>query len=166
MQQMQPPLQNRQDEPSASSTQDSLSTSYAPTSASSSVFSNSPATTSTTTGIVRPPLRTSTSSPDPLAVPFEQLSLYDQDKLRRRQQQDKQLVHHPTHAPSNPHVGSEWENDARFVDESTMLRRPLGQNAKGKAPDHGYGKSVLRHSVFWRIFQCRPCGAITLPRSP
>lgn len=165
MRQMQPPLQNRQNEPSASSTQDSLSQSYAPTFVSSSACPASPAATSTATGATRPPLRASTSSPDPLAVPFEQLSLHDQDKLRRRQQQEKQIAQHSMHAPSNPYVGSEWESDARFVDESTVLRQHLGQNAKGKAPDHGHGESLLRHSVVWRIFQCRPCGAIALPRS-
>lgn len=120
----------------------------------------SPAASSGTTSAPRPPLRASASDPEQsLAIPFEQLSLYDQDQIRRRQQQDRQIVDHTTHAPNNPFVGSDLERETQYVDESSMLRQRLGQDAKGKAPDHGYGKCVFIRAVISRVSLRlrRPC---------
>ncbi|KAH9839234.1 uncharacterized protein C8Q71DRAFT_503820 [Rhodofomes roseus] len=115
---MQPPLQHRQHEPS---TEDGHLLAYAPA----------------TSAGARPPLRTSASDPESgLTIPFEQLSLHDQDQLRRRQHQDKQIVQQTMHAPSNPSVGPERET--QYVDEGMMR---LG-DAKGKAPDHGYAPAA------------------------
>jgi len=106
----------------------------------------------------RPALRTSISDPDSgLTIPFEQLSLQDQQVFwqAHQHQQDIQFVSYPhTRAPRDPSIGVELEQEEEYLVEG-MFRNRIGEDgARGKNVEHS---SQPQHGVYLLFRNCWVC---------
>ncbi|KZT10787.1 uncharacterized protein LAESUDRAFT_350122 [Laetiporus sulphureus 93-53] len=86
-----------------------------------------PAAMSSSSGASRSPLRTPSTSSEPgLAIPFEQLSLHDEQHLMKHHR----IAYDHSHAPHDPSVGNEHNQNRPYVDESMI--RGIAQNGQEK----------------------------------